>query len=53
MKKTSTVMKISQSTNALRINIPSLVRDVLDLHEKDIIEWDINLEKQEVKITKL
>ena len=53
MKKTSTVMKTNKTTNALRINIPSLVRDVLNLHEKDIIEWDINLEKQEVKITKL
>ena len=35
-------MKIGKSENAMRTNIPALVRDILRLQEKDKLVWIIN-----------
>lgn len=45
-------MKVDK-TNAVRVNIPAYVRDILNLHPKDIIVWDVNEENKIVTIKKV
>ncbi len=52
IEKKTTIIKINKNTNAMRTNVPALVRDILHLQEKDKLIWIIH-EDNTISIKKM
>ena len=52
IKKKSTLFKVDKNAKTLRTNVPSIIRQIMDLKPGDKIEWNLENEN-EIKIRKI